>query len=513
MKRASLTILIIILIASNVLGVAVSDNDGSAFITKSEFDSLKNNFQAQLDKYNTSIDAKIDDSIASYLSGIKVSKEKKILTAFNVVGETKETTEGVQLSSVSFYGKRSSHPKAKNNPRRETVITFSGAIGYSAVETYSMDTQNSICVKGEIKDGYTDNAVLINDEGYVDEYRENVIVKENRNMSVYATQGTLLWAGGIWKSIKIVPIEPTEAQCKAWTNKKALPVIENNSANYQVYGVRKAAASAGSYSWSNLRTLYYQKNTQETMYYASGSPNLTWLETLYTIRNTEDKVKTVSWNWPFGVASDNKIYVKTKVKNSEGEETFKGHYTWESSKTYTTSIPFTIATGICIYGFEYRGISNIGTGNITIQGKAPKLNCSLQLPSSYKYYKMKNIWERSETLTGGLLLIKPVNSDGKIEINLQSDNNNTLLYFKNSKYTSKPADNDKNCLECELYDESTKKWVKQRTPKLTNKNVTYKIRVPYKSSSEVYMAAAAEGSEDTFDVTITQVGEVKLTTE
>lgn len=120
-----------------------------------------------------------------------------------MVGETKETTEGVQLSSVSFYGKRSSHPKAKNNPRRETVITFSGAIGYSAEETYSMDTQNSICVKGEIKDGNTDNAVLINDEGYVDEYRENVIVKENRNMSVYATQGTLLWQVEFGSQLKL----------------------------------------------------------------------------------------------------------------------------------------------------------------------------------------------------------------------------------------------------------------------------------------------------------------------
>ena len=53
----------------------VSDNDGSAFITKAEFDSLKNNFQSQIDQYNTSIDSKIDGAIASYLAGVKVSKD------------------------------------------------------------------------------------------------------------------------------------------------------------------------------------------------------------------------------------------------------------------------------------------------------------------------------------------------------------------------------------------------------------------------------------------------------
>ena len=52
----------------------VSDNDGSAFITKAEFDSLKNDFQSQIDQYNTSIDSKIDGAIASYLAGVNVAK-------------------------------------------------------------------------------------------------------------------------------------------------------------------------------------------------------------------------------------------------------------------------------------------------------------------------------------------------------------------------------------------------------------------------------------------------------
>ena len=63
---------LVFVLCTNIFAAVVSDNDGSAFITKSEFDSLKNNFQSQLDSYNSSIDSKIDGAIASYLSGIKM---------------------------------------------------------------------------------------------------------------------------------------------------------------------------------------------------------------------------------------------------------------------------------------------------------------------------------------------------------------------------------------------------------------------------------------------------------
>lgn len=41
---------------------------------KAEFEAMKKDFNDQIDNYNTSIDNKIDGSIASYLAGIKLSK-------------------------------------------------------------------------------------------------------------------------------------------------------------------------------------------------------------------------------------------------------------------------------------------------------------------------------------------------------------------------------------------------------------------------------------------------------
>ena len=81
MGKKALCLIFAFLFSINSFAAVVSDNDGSAFITKAEFDSLKNNFQSQLDSYNTAIDNKIDAAIASYIAGSKVEKT----TTYNVL--------------------------------------------------------------------------------------------------------------------------------------------------------------------------------------------------------------------------------------------------------------------------------------------------------------------------------------------------------------------------------------------------------------------------------------------
>ena len=80
--RKYIATFLIVLMSIESFGAVVSDNDGSAFITKAEFDSLKNNFQSQIDQYNTSIDSKVDGAISSYLAGINVAKETEERTIY-----------------------------------------------------------------------------------------------------------------------------------------------------------------------------------------------------------------------------------------------------------------------------------------------------------------------------------------------------------------------------------------------------------------------------------------------
>lgn len=63
----------ILSISLSSFAAVVSDNNGAAFITKSEFDSLKNDFQSQINEYNVAIDSKIEGAIASYLAGIQLN--------------------------------------------------------------------------------------------------------------------------------------------------------------------------------------------------------------------------------------------------------------------------------------------------------------------------------------------------------------------------------------------------------------------------------------------------------
>ncbi len=69
-----LALFLVVLMSIDSFAAVVSDNDGAAFITKAEFDSLKNDFQAELNIINSGIDNKIDGASNAYLTGIKQTK-------------------------------------------------------------------------------------------------------------------------------------------------------------------------------------------------------------------------------------------------------------------------------------------------------------------------------------------------------------------------------------------------------------------------------------------------------
>ena len=70
-----LALFLVVLMSIDSFAAVVSENDGSAFVTKAEFESLKENFADQIINYNASIDQKIDGAIASYLAGLNVNVE------------------------------------------------------------------------------------------------------------------------------------------------------------------------------------------------------------------------------------------------------------------------------------------------------------------------------------------------------------------------------------------------------------------------------------------------------
>lgn len=73
MAKKALCLVFALILSINSFAAIVSDNDGSAFITKAEFEALKADFNEQVANYNKSIDSKIDGAIAAYLAGLRLS--------------------------------------------------------------------------------------------------------------------------------------------------------------------------------------------------------------------------------------------------------------------------------------------------------------------------------------------------------------------------------------------------------------------------------------------------------
>ena len=96
-----LVLFLFVSISIDTFAAVVGDNDGSAFVTKAEFDALKENFNDQIENYNKSIDNKIDGAIAAYLAGISLSTKEYKRSSLEVAGQT---YQGVNRKSYVFCG-------------------------------------------------------------------------------------------------------------------------------------------------------------------------------------------------------------------------------------------------------------------------------------------------------------------------------------------------------------------------------------------------------------------------
>ena len=73
LKKIAIFVFTIFITFCQSYAALVSDNDGSAFITHSEFDSKVSDFNQELNKRLTGFSSKVDEQIVQYLEGIKIN--------------------------------------------------------------------------------------------------------------------------------------------------------------------------------------------------------------------------------------------------------------------------------------------------------------------------------------------------------------------------------------------------------------------------------------------------------
>ena len=101
MKKILAICCLIVIFSINTFSAVVSDNDGSSFVTKAEFENLKEDFDSQINNYNASIDNKIDGAIASYLAGIQTSKTTVLESLYNkTINSDSNSSRWIDISGI-----------------------------------------------------------------------------------------------------------------------------------------------------------------------------------------------------------------------------------------------------------------------------------------------------------------------------------------------------------------------------------------------------------------------------
>ena len=114
---------LVVLMSIDSLAAIVGDSDGGAFVTKKEFEDLKTNFDEQIERYNNSLDNKIDGVIADYVDGLNVANKR----SFNAYNE-------VLNSSEYIYGRANNYGgilKQMWNPANYQFITYMFRLTYA----------------------------------------------------------------------------------------------------------------------------------------------------------------------------------------------------------------------------------------------------------------------------------------------------------------------------------------------------------------------------------------------
>ena len=232
-------------------------------------------------------------------------------------------------------------------------------------------------------------------------------------------------------------------------------------------------------------------------------------DSIYTCSWQPETKSAVFCHWPWG--ANTTMRVKQIIRDSTGTITEKSHYKFVDNETFTNEVIVNSRTGSALN--LNRGDDICTSWPLTIEdtkGCALYLNTELENVGNYYYQELKNVENVDEKLSSGFYLCSNDNQEGYIEMELQSDTDNTKIFFSKNQFTSSISLDG--YLECEIYNQSTKTWETTKSPTLTTKDAKYKIRVNFDAGAKkIYIAVAGDGNDiNNFDIKLTQIGDAIL---
>ena len=174
---------------------AVSANDGSAFVTKAEFDALVNTFNEQMDTYQSGLNTKIDGAIANYLAGLSAQSRKKMdiynngWSMLSCINGAEAPTFNYPNIDILYGGNYKGYFGWSSGWKNYTM-------GFDIRYSYARDNKVTRAIVshnyGEASQGASDVKVYwkgVTDE-YIESYSINAGLNESKTADLYGIEGS-----------------------------------------------------------------------------------------------------------------------------------------------------------------------------------------------------------------------------------------------------------------------------------------------------------------------------------
>ena len=492
-KKIFILIIYLLLTTYNYAAV-VSDNDGSAFITKAEFDSLKNNFQSQIDQYNTSIDSKIDSAISQYLAGIKTEKTEIVKTGFVLDGDE---------SAIIFVGKANDYNSMNNTLKSRDTITnfFAGTFATNAY--YIQDSYDTFVFDASHEKGDTNSFVFVLDKNNrVTTSKKNVLLNITRVYTCYSTLRNQ--KGMVWKDITQTLDLPS-----ALSNTSTAYIDETQARGWGFQNFTQTETGSTLYPLGPLQNRRFSSNNNPT----TGDSGIS--TTNYVVAWYNDEIKTLvdiikscdvsitgtdtkpNMHWPNG----SNYNIKSFDSDHEwGKITAVKKYS-DTRIDYTYTYKNRAASGWCSSQGESFTPAVSGYG-----GDLATVNKSF---SNVYYDETSSEWKKNISYAGGLPICTTKKA-GHIDLSFKADDSVTIA-FTNAQNTTFPTSGATRLKKGKYKLSTASDWTDFSSSVDLTADSTYDFKIDLLANDELYLTANMSSSSES--VTFTQVGDAKLTTE
>ena len=485
-----------ILIVFDSLAAAVSDNDGAAFISKAEFDSLRNTFQAQINKYNSDIDNKITTAISAYISGVIQEKTSKLNTGF--------VLDGDENKKIIFVGKTNDYNNVSNELRAQDIITnfFAGTFATSAY--YIQDSYDTFVFDASWSKGNTNNFVFVLD-------KDNRVTDSKKNAALNITRIYLCYCtlhnqkGMVWKAI-----DQTLDLPSALSNTSNAYI---NTTNAQKWGFQNNPVSNASPP-SDLYPLGPLTNKQ---WATNGSPTgITGLNaTNYYVAWYNDEQATLvdlikSCDVSI-IGTDTKPNMHWPTGSNYSIKSFDKDHPWNkiaSIKKYSnTRVDYT-------YTYKNRAVSGWCASNgqsftPTVSGFGADFNVVSKSFSSVYYAGVSKEWGKNVSYAGGLPICH-ASKKSKVKITLNSDTT-VPMAFTTSQDTTFPSGSDSRFRRFRSKRLTDTTYTTRTAPVNFSAGVTYDFEVDLNANEDLFLIVNMTSLSNT--LTIQQIGDAYITEE